>query len=238
MMHLAWLVSIIVGAIIISQTIPSGEAASIYKDNGVGISIEKSLLKSGKLSYHDIIAFDNSTRKYSGDFKDIKGEYRRDVIPQRDNISPYTNGKKFYVLVDPPSSIQVRFPYITIVSNLDAYHTQEQMKVSELKIGDAKPVKSVILTSHSRWVDDRCREAKISYQNWQVLLPDTITYLKSGCTITKIDTISETYQPITKHDIKTSYKYKDQNWRDHIKENCTKSRNACTTLSQPTRGGL
>ena len=237
-MRLVWLVSIIIGAIIITQTIPPGEGASIYKDNGVGISIEKTLLKSGKISYHDIITYDNSSKKYSGEFKDIKGEYRRDVVPQRDNISPYTNSKKFYVIVDPPSSVQLRFPLITIVSNLGAYHTQEQMKVNELKVGDAKATKLIILSSHSRWTDERCREAKISYQNWQTLLPDTITYLKSGCTITGIDTISETYQPITKHDIKTSYKYKDQNWRDHIKQNCTKARNACTALGQPTRGGL
>lgn len=212
--------------------ISHADAASIYKDKGVGISIEKSLLKSGKLKYSDIIPYDNST-KYSGMFEKSANDVRRHTIASHNNISPYEFSTKFYVIVDPPSSVQNRFPLIIIVSNLDSFHSQAQLKTIESKVSPDAKARSLILSSSTmRWVNESCREAKIAWSNWQVLLPDTILYLKSGCdpNSTKISTISNQTIILTKHDISTSSKYKLQSFYDTIKEKCLKSRNACTSL--------
>lgn len=204
-------------------------AASIYKDRGVGVSIEKSALLSGKIKYLDLVPFDNST-SYSGEFIKKGDDVRRHTISYHNNIGPYQFSKKYYIIVDPPSAIQNRLPLITIVSNLDSYHTDGQMKTNEYKIAPDAKAKSVIIQSNTlRWVDEGCREAKITVKQWQVLLPDTIRYLKSGCdgNYTSINTISNYTKILTNHDLKTSSKHKLQSFYDMVKKNCLQKFNSC-----------
>lgn len=227
------IMKIILALLCIIPLVSSASASSIFKDQGVGISIEKSLLMSGKLKYSDIISYDNST-KYYGGFVESGNDIRRHTIPQHDNLGPIQFSKRFYVIVDPPSQIQNRLPFITIVSNLDSFHTQSQMKTSEFKYTKEEKARSVIISSNTmRWVDDSCREAKIAWNNWQVLLPDTIQYLKSGCDpkITKINTITNQTKILTKHDITTSAKYKLESFYGKVKGNCSQKRNSCTEIN-------
>lgn len=216
--------------LIICLIVPSNVfASSIYKEKGVGITIESTLVKSGKLKYSDLISYDNST-SYSGGFIKKDDDIRRYTIPQHNNIGPYQFTNKFYVIVDPPTGIQNRLPLITIVSNLDSYHTQAQKKTNEVRVSaDAKAHAFVISSYTARWVDDGCREAKIEYKSWQILLPDTINYLKSGCDIssTKIKILVNQTKILTKHDLPTSAKYKLDNFYQNVKHDCTKARNSC-----------
>lgn len=216
--------------ILVLGLINSASASSIYKDHGVGVSIEKSLLKSGKLQYSDIIGLDNSTISYYGDFVKSGDDVRRHTIPQHNNLGPVQFSTKFYVMVDPPSAVQNRLPLITIVSNLDSYHTQGQMKTNEFKYTKDEKARSIVISTYTmRWVDDGCREAKIAWSNWQVLLPDTISYLKAGCdpSSTKINNIVNQTKILTKHDITTSSKYKLDSYYDYVKKNCSQKRNSC-----------
>jgi hypothetical protein len=203
------------------------EAYGSAKIDAIGISIEKTLRISGKLTYSDISYLDDSPKTIGKLGKD-----GRIATPKQDNPE-WLRFQQSSIIVDPPGKIADRIKMIHIVSSLDAYMTPDQMTVKEnttKSIKDYKPTQSVRVYSHTRSVDSHCTTATITAKDWKFVLEDTIQYLKSGCTDTKIDTIGKDIKPITKHDIPTSAKYKLDKFYDTVKKDCTKKRNACTIL--------
>ena len=197
------------------------------KIDAIGISIEKTLRVSGKLSYSDISYLDNAPKTVG-----YLGKDGRIATPKQDNPE-WLRFQNFTVIVDPLGNTANRIKMIHIVSNLDAYMTPDQMTVKEnttKSIKDYKPTQSIRVYSHTRSVDSHCTTATITAKDWKFVLEDTIRYLKSGCTDTKIETIGKDIKPITKHDIPTSAKYKLDKFYDMVKKDCTKKRNACTAL--------
>lgn len=229
----------ILGILFLILLIPSAYAAN-YKIDSIGITIEKSCLLSVHCTnYTEIKNLDNSPKTIGSLVK--KGDdYYRIYTPKQNNPEWLRFGGP-YLIVDPPGNIIPRIKMIHIVSQLEEFHGVGQYVVKEHNVtNDAKPTKSVRVYSSVRFVDEHCKEATISSRNLLYVLRDTIDFMRSGCDPhnTMIKTTFEDIKPLTKHDLSTSYKAKDQKWRDYIIKECLKSRNACTDLKQPTRGGL
>ena len=218
-----------------SLTIPiSGAHAESYKGRLIGVIIEKSCQVSNHcVKYKDIIKYDTSNEKYSGNFISFKDDIRRVDSPYQNNIKWYEHDKNTHVLIDPPSGQRDKIQTITIVSNLDEFHLRGQFAITNQKIDDklkdSGEIASIRSYSHTRYVDSTCTHAKIQAKNIDVLLPDTIDYLLSDCdpNHTAVKTISFVVKPLTKHDIGTSGKAKLDNFYDYVKKNCLQSRNAC-----------
>lgn len=219
--------------------IPSVYAAD-YKIDSIGIIIERSCLLSDHCADNqDIMYLDNSPQSI-GKLAKKGNDYTRIYTAKQNNAEWLRFGGP-YVIVDPPGNIIPRIKIIHIVSQLDEFHDVGQRTVKEYNSNEgAKPVSNVRLYSSTRHMDEHCREATITTKNLPYVLRDTIDYMRSGCDPhnTMIKTTFEDIKPLTKHDLSTSYKSKDQKWRDYIIKECIKSRNACTDLKQPTRGGL
>lgn len=216
-------------------TIPASEAAtSSLKGKGIGIIIEKPLILSGKLGYKDLMSYDNSSAQYSGGFVKINNDYKRMNAKYTDNLAFYSTSKKFTIFVDPPKAVSTQMPTITIVSNLAEFHDTGQYKIVENKTGhnDIKATQSKRVYSTARFVDSGCFNGIIQYQDWKILLDDTIQFMSHNCDskFTKIDTTIEEYHPITKHDLATSAKYKLDQFYKQVAKDCLKKRNACNMV--------
>lgn len=229
------LILILVLAFVIGANLHA-DAVQSLKGKAVGVLIEKPLIMSGKLRYADLISFDNSSKVYSGGF--IAGSYhdiKREKSKYENNLGYYQYNKKFTIFIDPPRLASTQMPLITIVSNLDEFHDTGQYKITENKTihNDIKAQVSKRTYSTARFVDEGCFNAIISWKNWQVILPDTIQYMTHDCDpkFTKINTIISEYQPITKHDLATSSKYKLDSFYDIVKKDCVQKRNACTEIN-------
>ena len=224
--------TIVIPAITTMTTIPSAEGATTSL-NSIGITISKSCLMSDHcLKYRNIMYLDNSNKKQLGFFVEKNGDYSRQYTPRQNNAE-WLRFSDQNVIVDPPSKVADRIRIIYVVPQLDEYHDTGQYVVKESKVtSDAKATQAVRVYSTNRSVDSHCNKAIITAKDWLVILPDTISYLQHDCDpkFTKIKTTVEIKTPITKHDISTSTKYKLDKFYDMVKQDCTKSRNACTTL--------
>lgn len=229
--------------IMTAQTNHTAEAAP-QTQKIIGIQISQTCLKSQScLDYSDIIYLDRTNKKISGEFVKSGDDIKRKCTTVKNSISYYSTmaPKNLTLIVDPCFQDATFIPMIIIQPRLDTYLLPDHMQVKEIgNSTERKPTQVSIKTSHTRWVDSRCDEAVITAKDWKRVLIDTINYLSHDCSLdhTKIKTTAEELRPITKHDISTSYKSKDAKWQAEIKSKCLQSRNACTDLKQPTRGGL
>lgn len=184
-------------------------------------------------SYQDLVTLDSSVPAYSGTFKEINGFFQR-VPPKYPNtMGFYQYDPTFRIFVDPPKT--AKMPLITIETRLPEYHVSGQFKINEIKdqsLKDSKAIKSVREYSHTRHVDSTCTFATITADNWEKLLPDTITYMKSNCDpgYTQVLTIAKDIKTLKKHDIATSAKYKLEKFYQETIKNCTKTYGACKTV--------
>lgn len=230
---------VVILACTISLLVNNAEAA---KPNikAVGIWIERSCQMSEKcVQYSDIKYLDNSPRSI-GELVTKNGITKRISTPIQNNVEWLRYSQMDFTVIDPPGNFNSRIKSITIVSNLDQFIQPSQYKVTELSTNpEIKPTSSVRYYSHGWKVDSSCYTASVDGTQWKTLLEPMIKYLQSNCTTEMpYSNIKADIKPLTKQDLSSSYKAKDQKWRDYIKENCIKSRNACTTLEQPTRAGL
>lgn len=215
--------------------------------NTVGIIIETSALKSGKISYRDLIPFDNSNQQISGKFIEKNGLYERECSKVHNNIAYYNYAKNNTVLVDPCMTQRNSIPTITIMSKLDAFFAPGQRQTKEIlpsyTIQNGTIIKAYKAIdferhwSHTMYVDPKCNDIRLSVKDWENNLPQVITYLQSGCNgVISFNTTSKEVLPIVKHDIKTSYKWKYDDYINQIKQ-CGKTKGGCKDMVQPTRGG-
>lgn len=200
----------------------------------IGIIIETTLQKSGKLNYSDLWYLDRSNKFVSGEIINDS----RSCAKVKNSLNWYSLNRpnNLTIIVDPCFSQKTYIPHITVVSQLNHYLKFDQQKITELKNStDAKAIQDTRSISHTRWVDKGCERAVIGYDtNWKRTLHDTINYLSHGChpDHTKISTIKTENRTITKHDLGTSADWKLKQWQKMIKEECVKKRNACN-ISNP-----
>lgn len=221
--------------IALAATIPfiQAEAAPMTQKQ-IGIIIETTLQKSGKLNYSDLWYLDRSNKFVSGEIINDS----RSCAKVKNSLNWYSLNRpnNLTIIVDPCFSQKTYIPTITIASQLNHYMKFDQMRITELKNStDAKAIHDTRTISHTRSVDAKCDRAVIGYSpNWKNILHDTINYLSHGChpDHTKINTIKTENRTITKHDIATSSKWKLDQWQKMIKEECLKKRNACN-ISNP-----
>lgn len=235
-------VCVIIAMSVILLLVLWNPAGAVEYVRGVGVYIDRVCLASPNcVDYSDVIPYDNSSTRHSGAFVEKNGDLVRKSAKYQNSFAYYKGMSKFTVFVDPPQGVRAAVPIITIVSKLDHYTLPQNMSLKEKgNTTIAKATQAVSITFKDRYVNKICTEAIISAKNWRVLLPDTISYMASGCdpAHTKIDTIMVSYKNLTKHDITTSSKYKLEKWQQQIKKECLQKRNACTDIRQPTRGGL
>lgn len=231
--HITCLV-VLSSIVLLIVVFPDADAAPQTKKI-IGINIETTLIKSGKLGYSDILSYDRSDKRISGDFVKSGNDIVRKCAKIQNNISYYSQQNKLIILVDPCFTQKTYIPMITIVSRLDHYTMYDQHTITENKTApDLVAIHDVKSFSHTRYVNPKCTEATIGYsENWRNVLNDTINYMTHQCdpAHTKIKTITTEYTVKTKHQIATSAKYKLDSFYDYIKQNCTKSRNACTDIN-------
>ena len=210
-----------------------------FKGTAIGIVIEKSCqISPNCLKYKDILFLDNSNPTYTGTFvNDTKmNDVKRSATSNQNNYKWLLFTPETTILVDPPLKFRGQIPIITIVSQLDEYHSVNQMNVKEYKtekyLKDQKATQNIRITNLNWYVDKSCTNGVITAKNWKTLIADMTSYLFHDCD-PKYMSVSNTYHHytnITKHDLPTSNKYKlDKFYQDTVK-NCLKSRNACTTV--------
>lgn len=205
----------------------------------VGVYVDRTCqLSSTCVSYTDLKYLDNSPRTI-GELETKNGITKRVYTPKQNNAEWLRFSGLEFVVVDPPSNIAGRIKLITISTDLKQFIKSDQYSVKEYNNTNMKAQLTVRNYSHSWSVDKGCYQAIITGKDWKVLLPAMIEHLRSDCTQPMpYSNISQDIKPITKHDISTSYKSKFDKWESQIKKDCTKQRNACTDLKQPTRAGL
>ena len=168
--------------------------------------------------------YDTTDRKKSGDFAKKGDGWARAKPPIKNHWLFYKNNTVF---VEPGYDVLVRSKQIIVEPPVHMWYKLDKDK----KIKD-----NTFIDYHNRYIDS-CSLARISYDPF--LLEDTINYLLGDCKVKSgYNEKKVTKKPYTKHDISTSYKWKDQKWREQVIKECLKSRNACTDLGQPTRAGL
>lgn len=233
-LRLGVLVLTLVIALMYCHTIQAEASQYSYKGKALGIVISKSCqISPGCLKYKDIRDFDNSSPMWTGPLV-LKGDdYVRQASSKQNNYYWLQYSKNYTILLDPALKFRDQIPLITIVPSLDEFHLQGQFAVKEYKVQtDAKATEYVRSYSQTRYVDNTCTNAIITAKNWTSVLPDTIDYLRNNCDAkhTTLKTIVNEIKPLTKHQLATSNKYKLDSFYKQVMKDCTKARNACSTI--------
>lgn len=158
-------------------------------------------------TYEDILAVfpDTSNVDWSGDFGYYNGIYQRENNHNENHFEWYRANQSFDIQwIDPPADIRHRIKMI----NIEVTVPQYKIKESDILAN------GTYAFGHTRWNDDRCREATVSADNWVYLIGDTITYMKNDCDPghTNLDTITNYYQKKTAWDYTQSYFYQLEQW--------------------------
>lgn len=159
-------------------------------------------------TYQDLQDLDTS-RVESGVFGYHDGFYQRGQPLVKNDHRLYDFEKEFVIVVNPSGNLASRIKMITIENSLDNYF----LPYDFVKKDHTRTV------NHDRYVDS-CKNAVISASEWKGLLPDTIHYLRTGCTVTGYDSVEKITDPITNIDITTSPFYQYTLWLDDTKQKC------------------
>lgn len=200
-----------------------GLAQASYGLSSYGIVLDQSclvLLKNNLTSdcptYEEVntVFPDTSNRYIIGEFGYKDGIYQRLPSKFSNSAGYYRYGNDNLIFIDPPAALYSSLNMITIRANLDSY-----------LIRGANP--SYNPTDHSmtlgvgRYVES-CHDAYLDSSNWLFLLGDTFQYMKNNCNkaFTNYNSTHTTYLDKVTHDIRTSYKYKLEQWTKESIERC------------------
>lgn len=237
------------------ESIPntSGQVKIIGVDLSQGCIIQiKNNHTSDCPTFLDLRKYDSSRQEVSGYFKSENGYYSRSEPVQKNSWRQYDSDPTLRIIVDPPNGMIDRIRLITIQDNFITYLLPESKKVTEYaftngskidewnntatftKLDKSKPYfddtnYSSRTIYHDRYVDKSCKQAIINADKWEILLPDTIEYMRHNCddSFTSFEHKEVIVQTLAKHDITTSQKWKDEQRLKWIKENCLKTYGIC-----------
>ena len=232
---------------------PTGQAKIIGVDLSQGcISQIKNKFKTDCPDYFELAKFDNSRQEVSGFFVD-DGYYHRENPTQLNSWRVYDYDGIPRIIVDPPLGMSERIRLITIQDNFSVYLLPDSrfVKPSYQLVNMTKSADewgkngtysglnktsyfNVIDTAsriiyHDRYVDDKCWHAIINADKWEILLPDTINYMRNNCSDAHTSFIHKEViiEKLTPQDISTSQKYKDEQRLKWIIQNCLKTYGVC-----------
>ncbi len=204
-----------------------------YKGVGIYISdVCKSLIQNNfttncpRYDHPLLLSLDTSNKLISGDFVTKNGWFHRDSPKYQNSWRYYENSdNKYPILIDPPVGMQMII--ITIESNLDVYRLTKDKEVTNYSQTLYK----------DRYVAEGCNSAVISADVWEQQLADTIFYIRNGCDerYTKFKNSFQVPIQTVKHDYTTSQKYKEDQWKKQVLDECTKSYGSCKNMTQPVR---
>ena len=219
-------------------------------NSNVCITMNKAGINSTCPDYKDFILLDTSNTDISGKFTtDDDGYFHRDLTAMKNSYRAYDFDNKLHLFIDPPREMISRIKLIEIRPNFDTYMDHSKLaqfqefqyidyKVNQT-IGDVTQVKTIQVLNqtqdygrilyHDRYANESCTHIIINADKLQILLADTIHYVRNNCDerftgyVTKeIIPINATYQDIT-----TSQKYKDDKRLEFIKEFCIFKYKSC-----------
>jgi uncharacterized protein YlaN (UPF0358 family) len=182
----------------------------------IGIEIGANCIAMAKLNmtscptYEELYYLDSSITEVSGEFSHHDGYFHREKTGYQDSFRAYDHSDKIRILVDPPQNEGIRIKMITIEPNIGLYTD----KGFTTKITDGKRV-----MGNERIIKD-CTTAKISADNWKMLLPDTIHTFRNGCESAEIEDLIEFDMPKTEIDIWSSPNVQYAEWLLKIKQTC------------------
>ena len=159
-------------------------------------------------SFEDLIGLDTS-KKESGEFGAINGYYQRGKPLLHNDERLYDFESEFGIIIDPSGTMKNKIKMITIEISLDNYMIR----------GDFKKDDNSRTINHLRYVDN-CKNATITSQNWESILPDTIHYLRTNCEVTGIDTVEVIHDDVTIIPIDETRYWQDKLWLAETKLNC------------------
>ena len=171
--------------------------------------------------YSDLLELDNSDRKISGDFvKNENGVTLREKPNLKNSWRIYDHSTEWLVFIDAPAGYSERMKTITIHPNFDTYTlTKDNIVENYTRI-----------IYHDRFVNDECTHAIINADKWQLLIADTIFFMRENCNPIKTSFNHIELIPIElmDHDITTSQKYKDEQRLKEILKHCIFKFKSCS----------
>ena len=176
-------------------------------------------------SYDRILSLDNSNYLVSGSFGFEDGEFKRLDDAKYVNSWRWYDLNDYLIFVDPPASYYKSLKMIYVEQQLDNFTNITQLEKEN-------HVRSL---SHDRYTTLDCKEATITTDNWEYVLPDTILYLRQNCNedFTNLDTITFIEDTHVEHDITTSQKWILEQYQRKILSDCTKSYGDCNHIENP-----
>lgn len=156
----------------------------------------------------ELLQLDNSN-PLSGKFGMHDGLFQRGMPLVKNDHELYRFDEDFGIIVNPSPNLASRIKMIVIEPSLDTYVLPSDMT----KTDNTRTV------NHQRYVHD-CKSAVITAGNWKFLLPDTIHYLRTGCTITEFDEVEAIDDPVTEIDISSSRHWQEAQALEQNKIRC------------------
>ncbi len=213
------------------QTIPINNQ-TLYKKLGINLSNSCIIMIKNNFTtpcptYNDLLILDNSLPEFSGNFiRDNDGFFHREDPNYINSWRMYDFDSTPRMFVDPPSGMNSRVKLITIVPNFDNFFIKgdktqlqqfEMINVTQAGNSTTKAINYSYqnqtqdfgrIIYHDRYVDN-CRTAVIDAEDWELILVDTINYLRNGCLpeFTEFDNKEIIIDELTEIDITTSPNY-------------------------------
>ncbi len=194
--------------------------------HGIGIVLSKTCLIMLKNdlpttcpTYEVLSELDSSNKLISGGFIYKDGFYQREepFLKKSWNWYAFDNSETWRIFVDPPREYLNKVKLITIENNFDTYIDRKD-RITENR---------TLTQYHDRYIDN-CWTSTVNSDKWKMLIPDTIFYMRNGCTgATEFDHIEYISLGLTQMDHTDSKKYRHDQWVKEVIENCLTEYGKC-----------
>lgn len=243
--------------LISDSVITSGvDLTNLAKKIGITITdtcitaIQNNVTNPCGVTYKDLITLDSSDTQISGKFATDKNNFFHRAEPKyKQSWRAYDSDESLRIFVDPPSGMAQRMKMIHIMPNFDTYLIAGKTKIDEkyeyvdytVTKGTGNNTSSKVIQVlnktqdyarvlyHDRYVDDRCMKAMINADKLDILLADTINYMRNNCQEEHTSFVNIELIPIdfTYIDITTTASWQYNQWMEHVKNFCIFKFKAC-----------
>lgn len=209
----------------------------------VCITMNQAGINSTCPTYKDLIILDSSITEISGKFTtDDNGYFHRAQSSTPYSYKYYYNDDQLRIFIDPPAEMINRIKLIEIRPNFDTYldkanPVQKQEfgfydYIVNKTIGNVTQSETIQVRNqtqefgriiyHDRYANAGCTLIIINADKLQMLIADTINYVRNNCDDKHTHFTTQEIIPInaTAQDITSTQKYKDDQRLKFIKEHC------------------
>jgi len=169
-------------------------------------------------TYKDLVILDSSLTDVSGKFTtDDDGFFHRVEPGLKSSWRYYDHDTEIRIFVDPPYGMAERIKTISLQPNFDNYLVTEDLTQGDY--GSESQFATVVY--HDRYID-KCKYATINADKWELLLADTIHYMRNNCnpdhtSYYEREVINATKTEI---DVTTSPNWQYQKWLEEVSNFC------------------